>query len=82
MSAPVSPPPAKWVIVHTGHTQRGDQVLAPSTTGCGRRWHRCNCVGLPIANHGGLIYRRRVPVSPCPLEPVRRFFRWLFSMSA
>ena len=53
-----------WYVVTKGKTMEGDMVLAPSTHGKGRRWHRCLCVGLPVDNAGGLIYRRRLDAAP------------------
>lgn len=53
-----------WYVVKKGKTMDGDMVLAPSNSGRGRRWHRCWCVGLPVENAGGLIYRRQLSAKP------------------
>ena len=68
-----------WYIVRKGKTMEGDMVLAPSTWGKGRRWHRCLCVGLPVENSGGLIYRRRIGVDVSFWGWIRNLYFRLFT---
>lgn len=63
-----------WYIVKSGRTQTGDMVLAPSTSGRGRRWHRCWSIGLPVRNAGGLIYRRRIGADTSLFGWIRKWY--------